>query len=75
MVCATMTIHNFIRKNSQTDVNFIEAKNGNIGHVDNISVDEDPSSTNNATSSSTQMNQIRDTKRLNCTEPVIKLLM
>ena len=41
MVYVTMTIQNFIRRNSRIDINFMEAENKNIGHVDNnISVDE-----------------------------------
>ena len=48
-------MHKIIRRKSQTDVNFMEVENRNIDYVDNISVDEDPSSTNNAASSSTQI--------------------
>ena len=56
-----MAIHNFIRRNSQIDVEFKEAENDNID-VGN-SQDQEPSSTNDARTSSTQINHVRDTIR------------
>ena len=46
IVCATMALHNFIRRNSDSDSNFGQAEEGNIGDVDNNSVDEQPSASN-----------------------------
>ena len=63
LVCATMALHNFIRRNDATDVVFRQAEAGNIIDRENNSVDDQHSTTNYGRRSSSQMHHIRDSIR------------
>ena len=61
LVCATMTIHNFIRRNSRSDTHFKEVEeNGSLIDEDNCHQNQEVSSSNFSTSSSSRINRIRD---------------
>ena len=66
IVCATMAIHNFIRRNTQTDDEFSRYEDESILDINDGSVDEhvdlDPSLSLN-TISSTEMDHVRDSIR------------
>ena len=59
LVCATMTIHNFIRRNSRKDIHFKAVEDGSPPDEDNGHEVQERSSAN-VTVSSPQMNYLRD---------------
>ena len=64
LVCATMTIHNFIRRNSRKDIHFRAAEDGSPPNEDNGHEVQERSSAN-VTASSPEMNYLRDAIRDN----------
>ena len=63
IVCATMAIHNLIRRNSQTNVDFQQAEQGNIRGEGNNDQGHVAFTSTISRLSSTQMNHIRDSIR------------
>ena len=63
LVCATMAIHNFIRRNSRSDAQFEEAEKESSIDEDNCHQNQEDSSSSFTASSSARMNRIRDTIR------------
>ncbi|XP_028764534.1 uncharacterized protein LOC114762832 [Neltuma alba] len=61
VVCATMAIHNFLRRNSETDKDFIEAQSE--GTIDEDNHDEAGETSSSNLPRSRQMNHVRDTIR------------
>ncbi|KAK4258761.1 hypothetical protein QN277_005173 [Acacia crassicarpa] len=57
IVCATMAIHNFIRRYSQNDVKFDQLEEGNMSDSEEDNNDDEASS---SLLSSTRMNRLRD---------------
>lgn len=60
IVCTIMAIHNLIRRNSQTDVDFSQQEQGNISDENNNDVIDVAFSPNIPTLSSNQKNYVCD---------------
>ena len=61
LVCATMAIHNFIRRKSQSDIRFKEAdEDESLIEEDNCHQNQEASLSNFSASSFARMNRIRD---------------